>query len=209
MVSVDVAETIEENFAALRDVLDERSRRLWAASEANALGHGGVAAVARATGLAESTIRAGRRELREGAKKGQAAQTGSRVRRPGGGRKPVTEHDPKLLKALDSLVEPTSRGDPQCPLRWTCKSTRTLAQELNRQGHTVSHTTAGELLDEMGYSLQGQRKTKEGEDHPDRDTQFRYIHKQVKDYQKRRQPVISVDTKKKELIGDFTNKVRE
>ena len=131
------------------------------------------------------------------------------MRRPGGGRKPVTEHDPKLLKAMDSLVEPTSRGDPQCPLRWTCKSTRTLARELNRQGHTVSHTTVGELLDEMGYSLQGQRKTKEGEDHPDRDTQFRYIHKQVKDYQKRRQPVISVDTKKKELKGDFTNKGRE
>jgi len=206
MVSVSVVETIEEKYAALRDVLDERSRRLWAASEANALGHGGVAAVARATGLAESTIRAGRRELREGAKK---EQTGSRVRRPGGGRKRVTEHDPKLLKALDSLVEPTSRGDPQCPLRWTCKSTRTLAGELNCQGHAVSHTKVGELLDEMGYSLQGQRKTKEGEDHPDRDAQFRYIHNQVTDYQKRRQPVISVDTKKKELIGDFANKGRE
>ena len=209
MVSVSVVETIKEKYAALRDVLDERSRRLWAASEANALGHGGVAAVARATGLAESTIRAGRWELREGAKKRLTVQAGSRLRRPGGGRKRVTEHDPKLLKTLDSLVEPTSRGDPQCPLRWTCKSTRTLAGELNRQGHAVSHTKVGELLDEMGYSLQGQRKTKEGEDHPDRDAQFRYIHKQVKDYQKSRQPVISVDTKKKELIGDFANRGRE
>jgi hypothetical protein len=209
MVSVEVVNSVKEKYAALCGALDERTRRLWAASEAMALGHGGVAAVSRATGLAESTIRAGRRELRQ--KKFLEVDDGSslRVRRPGGGRKRLIEQDPKLAKALEALVEPTTRGTPTSALRWTCKSTRQLAKELTRQGHTISHMRVAELLSELGYSLQGVRKAKEGSKHPDRDAQFRYIHKQVKAFQKRRQPVISVDTKKKELIGDFANAGRE
>ena len=209
MISVTVVKSIEEKYAALRDVLDERTRRLWAASEALAIGHGGVRAVAKATGMAESTIRAGRRELRGGTKRSSVVPAADRVRRPGGGRKRLTEHDPGLLEALDALVEPTTRGDPQCPLRWTCKSTRRLARELTKQGHPVSCRKVAALLGELGYSLQGQRKTAEGRDHPDRDAQFHYIHKQVKAFQKRGQPVISVDTKKKELVGNFANSGRE
>ena len=170
-----------------------------------ALGHGGVAAVSQATGLAESTIRDGRRELQQKNSLDSDVISSRRVRRAGGGRKKLIEHDPKLLKALDALVEPTTRGTPTSPLRWTCKSTRQLSKELTRQGHPISHVRVAELLSQLGYSLQGVRKTKEGSSHPDRDAQFRYIQKQVKAFQKRRQPVISVDTKKKELIGDFAN----
>ena len=205
MVSVAVVKSVKEKYAALCGALDERTRRLWAASEAMALGHGGVAAVSQATGLAESTIRDGRRELQQKNSLDSDVISSRRVRRAGGGRKKLIEHDPKLLKALDALVEPTTRGTPTSPLRWTCKSTRQLSKELTRQGHPISHVRVAELLSQLGYSLQGVRKTKEGSSHPDRDAQFRYIQKQVKAFQKRRQPVISVDTKKKELIGDFAN----
>jgi hypothetical protein len=201
--------TLREKFRAINGQLDERARRLWAAVEANALGHGGLKAVAEATGFAQSTIVRGQKELREPAPtpEGEGAQ---RVRRPGAGRKPITETDPGIVEALDALVEPTSRGDPMSPLRWTCKSTRVLAAELTRQGHPVSHTKVGELLEAQGFTLQGTSKQTEGSSqHPDRNDQFLHINDKVKDFQKRSQPVVSVDTKKKELIGDFANKGRE
>ncbi len=199
MISADVIENIREKYKILQAELDERTNRLWAATEAMAIGHGGIAAVSKATGLAESTIRLGRQELR------QDHKTPGRIRKPGGGRRMITEHDPELLKELELLVEPTTRGDPMSPLRWTCKSTRKLAKELKGQGHSVSHAKVAKLLKKLGYSLQGTRKTKEGESHPDRDAQFEYVNQQVKDFQRFGQPVISVDTKKKELVGDFSN----
>jgi hypothetical protein len=198
---------------ALRPFLDERQRRLWAATEAQALGRGGVSAVAIATGLRRNTIHAGLRELQAGAGGGPdpSPRPGAarRVRAPGGGRKPLTAHDPALLRDLEALVEPVTRGDPMSPLRWTCKSTRQLATELKRQGHRVSHQTVAELLHALDYSLQGNRKTKEGATHPDRDAQFTYINAQARAFQERGHPVISVDTKKKELVGDFKNGGRE
>jgi hypothetical protein len=209
MTEKDVVKILREKFRAIRDQLDERARRLWAAVEADALGHGGLTAVAEATGFAKSTIVRGQKELREPAPmpEGDAVQ---RVRRPGGGRKPITETDPGIVEALDALVEPTSRGDPMSPLRWTCKSTRVLAAELTRQGHKVSHTTVGELLEAQNFSLQGTSKQTEGSSqHPDRNDQFHHINDKVKEFQKREQPVVSVDTKKKELVGDFANKGRE
>jgi hypothetical protein len=206
MISNDEVAAIRAKFDALRGDLDERARRLWAATEVNALGYGGLGAVCRATGLAKSTIRFGQRELRAPTE----AEFGRRVRRPGAGRKPITETDPGIVEALDALVEPTSRGDPMSPLRWTCKSTRVLAAELTRQGHRVSHTKVGELLEAQGFTLQGTSKQTEGSSqHPDRNDQFLHINAKVKGFQKREQPVISVDTKKKELIGDFANKGRE
>jgi len=205
MISKDTIAAIREKFEVLRGDLDERARRLWAAAEANALGHGGLKAVAEATGMSQSTIVFGQKELRAPAEGGQVR----RIRRPGGGRKPITETSPGIVAALDLLVEPTSRGDPMCALRWTCKSTRKLAEELTAKGHPVSHTTVGELLEEMGYTLQGTDKTTEGSSHPDRNAQFEHIHERVQEFQKQDQPVISVDTKKKELVGDFANKGRE
>src|SRR5229473_6333847 len=208
----DVA-SIRSKFEALRPFLDERRRRLWAAAEAIVLGHGGITAVATATGLQRNTIRAGIRELQTSRSRSAAgsAATGEerRIRAPGGGRKPLTSHDPALLRDLEALVEPVTRGDPMSPLRWTCKSTRQLAAELVRQGHQVSHQTVAELLHALDYSLQATRKTKEGADHPDRDAQFAYINDQTHAYQQRGQPVISVDAKKKELVGDFKNGGRE
>jgi transposase len=204
----DVA-AIRAKFEVLRPFLDERRRRLWAAAEALVLGRGGITAVATATGLQRATIRVGVRELQAGPRVragGSAAPQGQRrVRAPGGGRKPLTSHDPDLLRDLEALVEPVTRGDPMSPLRWTCKSTRQLAAELVRQGHRVSYKTVAELLHALDYSLQGTRKTKEGADHPDRDAQFAYINDQTRAYQQRGQPVISVDAKKKELVGDFNN----
>jgi len=188
--------------------LNERSRRRWAAVEASSLGWGGASAVAAATGMSRNTIRKGMRELREGGA-GRETETSGRIRRPGGGRKRLSQKDPGLLKELESLVEPVTRGDPVSPLRWTCKSTRKLAKELRRRNHAVSHNTVARLLRESGYSLQGNRKTKEGTDHPDRNSQFEYINQQVNAFQKRGQPVISVDTKKKELVGNFKNGGRE
>ena len=210
MVSPELTQALSKKFELLQSELDERSRRLWAATEAIAIGHGGVKAVARATGIAESTIRIGKKELKQGAITTKTPEiVPRRIRRKGAGRKPLTTQDDSLISALDSLVEPTARGDPMCPLRWTCKSTRKLAQELRRQGHHISHTKVSQLLRSMGYSLQGTRKTKEGSSHPDRNAQFEYIYSRVTSFQKAGQPVISVDAKKKELIGDFANHGRE
>jgi hypothetical protein len=195
---------IRERFLALSPHLDERGRRMFAAAEARAAGYGGIAAVWRATGIAPSTIGRGLEELASGS---GAALT--QVRHPGGGRKPLTEHDRGLLTALLALIEPTERGDPETPLRWTCKSLRRLAAELCEQGHPISHTVVGELLKELNFSLQGNRKTREGDSHADRDAQFRYINKVTKAALATQQPVISVDTKKKELVGDFKNAGRE
>lgn len=187
--------------------MDERARRQWAAAEARELGWGGVTAVSQATRLSRTTITAGLRELELPA--GQRAAEGTRVRRPGGGRKALTETDPGLLIALEALIEPTARGDPQSPLRWTCKSTRRLAEELTRQRHPVGANTVAALLRHAGYSLQANRKTREGASHPDRNAQFEHINAQVRRFQDGDQPAISVDTKKKELIGDFRNAGRE
>lgn len=202
----EIVNRIQTKYDALKNHLDERGRRLWGAAEADALGHGGVSWVAKATGMAESTIRRGYQELRST----QAEEPDSRrVRQPGGGRKRLTAKDQYLLPALDALVEPTSRGDPMSPLRWTCKSTRKLEAQLKRQGFTISHTKVGQLLKELGYSLQSPRKRYEGASHPDRNAQFEYINNLVKEFQGRGQPVISVDTKKKELIGNFANGGKE
>ena len=175
-----------------------------AASEAVAAGHGGIAAVASATGIAPSTIGRGIADLSQGEERLRG-----RVRRHGGGRKPTIAKDPTLLADLETLVDPTSRGDPERPLRWTCKSLRQLAGELQAQGHQASHTLVGELLEGLDYSLQGNHKTKEGLSHPDRDAQFCYINDKVTEAVAAQQPVISVDTKKKELVGDFKNAGRE
>jgi hypothetical protein len=186
--------------AALAPVFTERSRRLWAASEARALGHGGIGVVEQATGISRKTIQRGLREL-----EAATAVAPERTRRPGGGRKTATVLDPTLLRDLDALVEPTAPGDPDSPLRWCCKSTRTLAAALQALGHSVSHTLVAELLHQLGYSLQGNVKTREGRQHADRDAQFRYIAATVARARRRGQPGISVDTKKKELVGDFKN----
>ncbi len=201
MVVIDI-EPIRERFSAVAPFLDERGRRLVAAAEAFAAGYGGIAAVALATGVAPSTIGRGLKELAQD-------EPSERIRRPGAGRKRTISKDPTLLPDLEALVEPTTRGDPQSPLRWTCKSVRRLAQALQAQGHEVSRTLVGHLLNEAGYSLQGNRKTTEGDSHPDRDAQFGYINTQVTTALAEQQPVISVDTKKKELVGDFRNNGRE
>jgi hypothetical protein len=195
---------IRERFLALSPHLDERGRRMFAAAEARAAGYGGIAAVFRATGIAPSTIGRGLEELASGLEAPL-----EQVRRSGGGRKSLTEHDGGLVQALLALVEPTERGDPETPLRWTCKSLRRLSAELCEQGHSISHTVVGELLKGLNFSLQGNRKTREGESHGDRDAQFRYINKVTKAALAEQQPVISVDTKKKELIGDFKNAGKE
>ena len=191
-------------YAVLAPELTERTRRLWAATEARALGHGGIATVERATGVSRSTIARGLRELEVGETLGPG-----RTRRAGGGRKRATEKDLGLLVDLEALVEPTALGDPDSPLRWTSKSVRKLAGELRAMGHEASHQLAADLLHELGYSLQANRKTREGSQHPDRDAQFRYINDAVTRCQKKGQPAISVDTKKKELIGDFKNPGRQ
>ena len=195
---------IGERFRALAPELDERRRRLWAAAEARSAGWGGVAATARATGMAVETIRKGIRELDSG----ETLEPG-RVRRPGGGRKPLAGSDPTLLRDLERLVDGASRGDPELPLRWTSKSVRKLAEGLGGLGHEVSYRTVARLLRTLGYSLQANRKTREGTDHPDRDAQFEHINRQVKAALGSGQPAISVDTKKKELVGDFANGGRE
>jgi hypothetical protein len=197
-------ETLRTKYTALAPVLTERSRRLWAATEARALGRGGIERVKEATGLARSTIERGIRELES-----DEPLSPERTRRPGGGRKRAADKDVTLTADLEALVEPTASGDPDSPLRWTSKSVRRLADELRAQGHEVSHTLVAELLHASGYSLQANRKTREGPQHPDRDAQFRYILDQVRRFQKRGQPAISVDTKKKELVGDFKNAGRE
>jgi hypothetical protein len=198
---------IRHKYLALRVELDERRRRQWAAAEARELGRGGVSAVARATGLSRTTITAGLRELKLPSRR--RAFEALRVRRAGGGRKLLSQTDPHLWAALESLIEPTTRGDPESPLRWTCKSLRRLVDELSQQDHPAAPNTVATLLKGAGYSLQGNRKTREGDSHPDRDAQFRYINQQVRQGLDGGQPVISVDTKKKELVGDFKNGGRE
>jgi len=199
---------IQSKFDALCDQLDERQRRLWAGTEARVIGPRGITWVAEATGLSRTTVRAGVKELSRKRTRKESRER-QRVRLPGGGRKPLTDDDPRLAKALDELIEPTTRGDPESPLRWTCKSTRNLAAELTAQNHPVSHETVAQILKAQKYSLQGNRKTLEGNQHPDRNAQFEYIYRQVKSAQRRKQPTVSVDSKKKEKIGPFKNGGRE
>jgi hypothetical protein len=196
-------DAIRERYTQLSPHLDERGRRIFAAAEARAAGYGGIAAVSRATGLAASTIGRGLKEL------AAAGLEGDRIRRHGGGRKALRVNDTKLLDNLLTLVAPSERGDPMSPLRWTCKSLRRLAAELRALGHRISHTVVGELLKQQKFSLQGNRKTREGDSHPDRDAQFAYINASVTRMLAGQEPVISVDTKKKELVGDFKNGGRE
>ena len=199
---------IESKYRSLSVLMDERMRRQWAAAESRAYGWGGVRAVSAVVGMSPNTIRKGLEEL-AARDEDPDAPVDSALRRAGAGRKKSTDTDPELLHALERLVEPTTRGDPESALRWTCKSTSMLARELTRQRHPVSPRTVGRLLNESGYSLQGNRKTLEGKSNPDRDAQFEFINTSVKRFQQRGQPVISVDTKKKELVGAFKNVGRE
>ena len=194
---------MKKTYVLLSPHLDERTRRLWCAAQAQALGHGGLTRVQEATGVSRSCLTRGITDL------AASPFPEGVVRRPGGGRKRVTEHVPALLADLDALIEPTKRGDPMRGLRWTCKSTRHLARELTAKGHVVSHTTVAEELHLQQYSLKGNRKTQEGASHPDRDAQFLHIHETASVFQKRGEPVISIDTKKKELIGNYKNGGRE
>jgi transposase len=200
MPDANVVNWIREKYTALIGDLDERGRRRWAAAEARSLGRGGIAAVAEATGMSDRTIRTGIEELADP----NAVEPG-RQRRVGGGRNSRESEQPELLASLQSLIDDTTRGDPMSPLRWTCKSTRVLAAQLNKQGFQISSTKVGELLRSQGYSLQGNRKTIEGKQHPDRDAQFQHISARVKAFQRNGQPVISVDTKKKEPLGNMKN----
>jgi len=184
-------------------------RRLVAAAESEAMGYGGVSAVSRATGVSRRAITEGVKELGQTKKSKKTSALRSRIRRQGAGRKRASLKDPTLLEDLDGLVDPVTRGDPESPLRWTCKSVRHLAEELQREGHSVSYQTVSELLHDLDYSLQANQKNLEGSHHPDRNEQFEYINRKAKRYLKQGEPVISVDTKKKELVGDFKNAGRE
>src|SRR5438034_640079 len=198
-------EAVRRKFELLRPLMNERMRRHWAACEAMTLQRGGVTLVAQATGLSRTTIWAGLRELQHPAD----SLPFERSRHAGAGRPFVEQADPILVTDLESLVEATTRGDPQSPLCWTCKSTRNLADELNRQGHRVSYRTVAALLHDMDYSLQANRKTREGSSHPDRNAQFEHINRQVRTFQRAGQPAVSVDSKKRELVEDFKNPGRE
>ena len=206
---MDIESTIRERFQSLEWALDERLRRLYAASEAKVLGHGGIMLVQKATGVARNSIKLGLKELLRCQQEGVTEDDVLRLRRIGGGRKASVKDDPNLLAALESLVEPVTRGDPESTLRWTCKSLRQLEAELQSEGYVVSHTSIGGLLRKMGYSLQGNRKTLEGGDHPDRNAQFEFINARAEDAIRNEQPVISVDTKKKELVGQYKNGGKE
>ena len=192
---------LRARLASVWPLLDERTRRLMAANEALASGRGGISEVSRACGLSRKAIAKGIKEIEAG-----TAPPPGRMRQPGAGRKRLTDRDPRLADALERLIEPHTLGDPETPLRWTCKSTRILAEQLTRQKHPLSHMKVAQLLHAQGYSLQGNRKTEEGDDHPDRDAQFRHINTEVKRTLARDEPVISVDTKKKELIGNYANR---
>jgi hypothetical protein len=195
---------VRERFQFLSPWLNERSLRLWAGTEAKVLGWGGVRTVARASGLAINTVRRGVTEL-----SGQVISEPQRIRRAGGGRKALTQSQPELLAGLEHLVNPVTRGDPMRPLLWTCKSVRHLSEELAKQGYEISAAKTAELLHDLGYSLQSHRKRDEGKSHPDRDAQFGHINEQILAFQQTGQPVISVDTKKKELVGKYRNAGRE
>src|SRR5436853_594806 len=195
---------IKQRYERVAGELNERTRRLLAASEALAIGWGGVSVISRATGLSRQVISQGIKELQQGTQVGEG-----RIRRVGGGRKSTVSKDPRLGEDLERLVEPVTRGDPESPLRWTSKSVRKLAKELQHRGHQVSHELVSELLHELGYSLQALRKTREGGEHPDRDGQFAHLNAQAAVFLAAGQPAVSVDAKKKELVGDFKNPGRE
>lgn len=195
---------VQDKYERLSCMMDEKLKRHWAACEALAVGRGGVSAVSKATGLSRNTIRKGIVEIQEQMPH-LAEEIGQRVRRPGAGRKRLAETDPTLQSDLQELLEASTRGDPMCPLLWTSKSTRTLAEELQKKGHVVSHMSVDRMLRELDYSLQGNRKTDEGRQHPDRDAQFQFIARQVRRFQRAGQPVVSVDAKKRELVGNFKN----
>jgi hypothetical protein len=203
-----VVEWVKEKYEVLRPSLHERARRLWAATEARSLGRGGIAAVIAATGMSSATVDKGLGEL-DAAKSGATGLPPERIRQPGGGRKRARDKQPGLTEVLKRVVDPTIRGDPESPLRWTCKSTRNLADELRRQGFGIGPRTVAKELAEQGFSLQANRKTREGGSHPDRDAPFAHINEAVLRFQRRGQPAVSVDTKKKELVGDFKNPGRE
>jgi transposase len=205
MVPQETLATLREKYQALAPLMDERILRRWAATEALALGWGGASAITKATGLSRTTIRSAIAELRQPA----IPPPPGRIRNPGAGRPRLTQSDPQLLDDLRALLEPATRGDPEAPLLWTSKSTRNLADELGGLGHRVSHDTVSRLLEEIGYSLQANRKTREGKDHADRDAQFEYINQQVRAFQEAGQPVVSVAAKQGELVGDFRNPGRE
>ena len=208
--SMDIESAIKERYKNLEWALDERLRRLFAATEAKVLGHGGISIVQKATGVARNSIKQGLKELLSPQRaEASGDDSGQRIRRIGGGRKASVNADEKLLAALESLVEPVTRGDPESPLRWTCKSLRQLESELRSQGYAVSHTSIGDLLKKLGYSLQGNRKTLEGSAHPDRNAQFEFINARAENAMRNGQPVISVDTKKKELVGQYKNGGKE
>src|SRR5438874_13017871 len=204
-----MTQTIAAKFAILKPLLDDRARRLLAAVEARAVGRVGISQVAEATGLSRATVRAGLQGLALPATATGPQTPPARLRRPGGGRKPLGTRDPHLLQALETLVDPVTRGDPMSLLRWTCKSAATLAAALQAQGHAVSERTVNRLLHALGYSLQSNRKTLEGCHHPDRDAQFQYINRNAKVFQRQGQPVVSVATKKQELVGQFRHGGRE
>ena len=204
MPDATIVNGIRRKYNALAEDLDERGRRRWAATEAESIGYGGIAAVAEATGMSDRTVRNGIKEIRE-----DRTVPAGRQRRVGGGRKSLEAEQLHLVKAVENLVEPTERGDPQSPLRWTCKSLTNLESELRAQGYSVGRTKISGILRQLGYSLQGNRKTREGIDHPDRDEQFEYIAKRVKAYQHGGRPAVSVDTKKKETLGEKANVGRE
>lgn len=206
MITSGQKKEVLRKYRALKEILDEHGLRRWAAVEAQSLGYGGITAVAEATGIGRSTVWTG---VHEDKREAKALSRAGRVRRPGGGRKALTETNPSLAVDLERLAEASSCGDPMTPLRWTCKSTRVLADELVKMGHQVSHLKVNQLLADLGYGLQGNRKTLEGKSNPDRNAQFEHISKQCQAFQKRGQPVISVDTKKKELVGNFKNGGRE
>jgi hypothetical protein len=203
MQDAKVEARIRRKFRLVAVELDERRRRQWAAAEARDVGWGGISLVSRATGMSRPTIMAGLKELGLSAKSRTFAA--ARVRSPGGGRRRLVQSDPGLLEALERLIDPATRGDPMSPLRWTCKSTAKLAAELTRHNHPITDRTVAMLLKQSGYSLQANRKTREGLSHPDRNAQFEYINREVMAFHKREQPVVSVDTKKKELVGEFKN----
>ena len=206
---MDTIAQLKVKYERLRPLLNERQRRLWAATEALALGRGGITWAAAATGLSRMTVRAGLRELHRQECQPERPLAPDRVRRPGGGQRPLTERDPTLVRDLERLVDPVTRGDPRSPLRWTCKRTAKLAAALQEQGHPIGARKVAQLLHGLGYQLQAPRKKREGKQHPDRDAQFQYIAAQTRAFQRRGQPVISVDTKKQELVGDFQPKGRE
>lgn len=204
---METDELIAARYGALENILDERQRRLYAAVEAKLLGHGGVKRVHEATGVARGSILAGIKELRQGIE--SVGGETRRIRRAGAGRKTLVAQDPGVREALERLVEPVTRGDPESPLRWTCKSLMQLSRELGACGHTISHVSVGVLLKDLGYSLQGNRKTLEGASHPDRNAQFEFINGKIETALGAGQPVISVDTKKKELVGPYKNAGKE